>query len=164
MTKFFFVFALFFSLLSNVALAEAGGSAALIDGRLKVQFSVQKEQSKGSFQLRSILQRHGFQEEDGFVRTGNALAPLEIYNYLYEDGRYVFTLYLPVDGRKFFVSFNEKGFVSFSGPAAKALFDVVKLYAPRTGVEHLEQYKWTEGSYCDRTTQGDAAYRCWIER
>jgi hypothetical protein len=164
MTKFFFFFALSFSLLSNGAHAGPGGSAELVDGRLKVQFSMQKNLSGGSFQLRSILLRHGFREEDGFVRTGNVLAPLEIYNYLYEDGRYVFTLYLPVDGQKFFVSFGEKGFVSFSGPAAKALFDVVKLYAPRTGVENLEQYKWAKGSYCDRTKQGEVAYRCWIER
>lgn len=155
---------------SSFALANSGGSISLEDGRLKVQLGVQKEDSRGLYQLRSILELHGFQNEGGFeneggfVKTGEALAPLEIYNYLYDNGHYVFTIYLPVDDEKLFVSFAKKGFLSFKGIAARKLFEVVKLYVPRKDINNLEQYQWTDHAYCDKTKSGPIKYRCFIDR
>ena len=148
---------------NDLALANPGGSAQIVDGRLKVQLSINSGLSQGSYQLRSILIQSGFQNDDGFVKTAKALAPLEIYNYLYDDGRYVFTIFLPVDDKGLFVSYDEKGFVSFTGVAAQRLFDVIKLIVPRDGLTNLEQYKWTDSSYCDKTTSGAVEYRCWID-
>lgn len=152
------------SLISTGAHAGSDGSVDLLEGRLKIRFSVPAEKSKGSFQLRAILEKHGFKNDEGFVRTGEALAPLEIYNYLYENGRYVFNVYLPVKDRSLFASFGEHGSLSFGGIAARRLFDVVKLYLPRReDLANLEQYKITEHSYCDRTVAEPAQYRCRIE-
>ena len=155
----FFVTIFAFSTLANT------GSVELIEGRLKIQFRLQKEHSQGSYQLRHILEQHGFQNEDGTVRTNDALAPLEIYNYLYDSGDYVFTIFLPVDDNGFFISFGPKGFISFSGVAAQRLFDVIKNYLLRIDINNLEKYKWGEGpywSYCDKTKTGSLEYRCWI--
>ena len=126
MQKYLFQLITFLSLTSTSLAAMPSGSVELIDGRLKVQFSVLKDQSKGTFQLRSILEQDGFKNDDGFVKTDAALAPLEIYNYLYENGTYVFTIFLPVNDKEFFVAFGDSGFVSFSGLAAQKLFEVVK--------------------------------------
>ena len=150
-------------LLSDLAVASPGGSAELIDGRLKIQLNMQKELSQGSYQLRSILQQAGFKNDDGFVRTGQTLAPLEIYNNLYDDGKYVFTINLPVDDKTLFVSYDAKGFVSFGGLAAQKLFELLKLYVTRNDVNNLEQYKWTNTSYCDKSKTGTLEYRCWID-
>ncbi len=148
--------------LSNLAFGEAGGSAEIINKRMKVQFRVQSEQSHGSFALRAILEKHGFKNNNGYVKTGEALAPLEIYNYLYEDGTYVFTIFLPFDDTAY-VLFYDKGFLAFSGQAAKKLFDLVKLYLPRTDINNLEQYRWNDSNgYCDKTLEEPSAYRCWI--
>jgi hypothetical protein len=150
--------------LANFANAESGGSAELVGSRIKIQYRLQSKDSKGSFQLRNILERNGFKNEDGFVETHNALAPLELYNYLYDNGTYAFTIFLPVNDPKLFVSFDEKGFVAFEGEAAKKLFEVLKVSVPRDDLTNLEQYKFTPSSYCDRSLTEPAQYRCWIDR
>ncbi len=150
--------------ISGVSVASSGGSVELIDGRLKVQFGLDRKQSRGSYQLRSILEKHGFKNDGGFVRTRDALAPLEIYNYLYDNGSYVFTIFLPIEDEKLFVSFNEKGFVSLIGVAAQRLFEIVKLYVHRSDINNLEQYNWTNHAYCDRTKSGEIKYRCFFDK
>lgn len=152
-----------FATLMAFQVAFADGNIEMVDGRAKVQFRVPSPDSQGSFELRSLLQKDGYVAQDGFVKTGSALFPLELYNYLYENGDYVFTVYLPVDSH-FFVSFGSLGFVSFSGSAAKKLFEVVSRHVPRDEVQSLEQYKWGRNSYCDRTLDGSSQYRCFIER
>lgn len=148
--------------LSSFAYADVNGTTDMSDGRMKVQFHINKDQSHGSFYLRSILEQAGFRNENGFVRTGDALAPLELYNYLYENGHYVFTIFLPVDS-KAFVAYSDNGFVSFYGLGAKKLFDLVKQYLPRVDVNNLEQYRWQDGNYCDKTVNEEPAhYRCWV--
>jgi hypothetical protein len=108
--------------LSNYAFAHHEGDIEISKGRIKLQFRLKKDQSLGSFQLRSILEKHGFKNEGGFVRTREALAPLEIYNYLYEDGKYVFTIFVPVSD-KTFAHFSDTGFLTFEGVAAQKLFE-----------------------------------------
>ena len=142
----------------------AAGSVELVDGRLKVQFRIDKNKSNGSFQLRSILEKHGFPNENGFVRTRKALAPLEIYNYLYDHGLYAFTIFLPIDDEKFFLSLDQKGFISINGIAAQRLFNVVKHYVSRRDINNLEQYNWAKGAYCDRTKSGEIKYRCFFDK
>ncbi|MCY4644151.1 MAG: hypothetical protein OXB88_05985 [Bacteriovoracales bacterium] len=152
--------------LSHLALAQ---SAQIEDGRLKIQTHLWQEESEGSYQLRHILVQHGFQIEDGFgkgegfVRTREAFSPLEIYNYLYNDGLYAFTIFLPVDDNEPFVAFGEGGFISFEGIAARKLFEVVRLYVPLNDNSNpnLEQYEWSN-SYCDKTRREPITYRCWI--
>lgn len=159
-----FLLSIFLLLTTTVAYSSSGGTVELEKGRLKIQFPVQSEVSKGSFELREILEKHGFQNNEGFVRTGSALAPLELYNFLYEDGKFVFTIFIPADEKKLFVSLSENGFISFGGVAAEKLFEVVKHHLPVRTINNLIQYQWGESSYCDKTISAPVAYRCVIQK
>lgn len=149
-----------------MAAVEPSGSAEIVNGRLEVVFQVDRDQSLGTYQLREILEKAGFKEEGGFVRTKEALAPLEIYNYLYTTGpnagRYDFTIILPLDQHSY-ATFGKRGAVSFQGTAAQKLFEVVKLYATKNELPLVEQYTWSD-SFCDRTKSGEVFYRCYIGR
>ncbi|MGZ3693562.1 MAG: hypothetical protein ACXWQO_05185 [Bdellovibrionota bacterium] len=151
-----------FLAVSGSAMA-VGGSTELVGNRIRTQIRLKKDESKGSFALRAILENNGFKNDDGFVETGDSLAPLEIDNYLYDNGNYVFTILVPVTDSKLFVAHQDKGFISFGGEAAKKLFEVLKVSVPRDELKNLEQYKFTDSSYCDKTVSGPEEYRCWID-
>ena len=153
---------IFFISLAAEASSKTGSVSLEEDGRIKIQIGLSRSSSQGSFELGSILEKYGFLNEEGFVRTRNALTPLEIYNYLYENGKYVFTILLPADEGRFFVSMGENGFISIEGIGAQRLFEVVKKHARRTHLTHLEQYAWGK-SYCDKTLTASAEYRCMIQ-
>lgn len=133
------------------------------NGRVKFQFSIESAHSQGSFELRSLLEKEGYVNENGFVATKDSLLPFEIYNYLYDDGTYVFTIMLPPNDARFFVDFNLKS-ISFYGQAAEKLFGVVKKHLPQAANSYLEQYQWgsQEVNYCDKTLTAPFEYRCRI--
>lgn len=150
------------------AMADSGRAHVMMHkGRVKFQFSIDSNESKGSFAVRSMLEKEGFANDNGFVATKDALAPLEIYNYLYDDGNYVFTIMLPPQDANFFVDFNLKN-ISFYGSAAEKLFEVVKNYGARSSYTDLEQYQWgntgvREVNYCDKNLlTSPPEYRCRI--
>jgi hypothetical protein len=163
-SAFFFAF-----LLPMLSLAVVPERATVMahEGRVKIQFSLPKEESQGSFELRSILENHGFKDVGGQVSTNEELSPLEIYNYLYEDGNYVFTVLLPLDDSDFYCSFNYLQLVSFRGTSARKLWEVLSLQLPKADNEYVERYEWgasNNKNYCykSRPAEGSPEYSCSI--
>lgn len=144
------------------AQANFSGSAEARDGRIRIQYRMMKDEKQGAFVLRNILEKHGYKKDaGGYVRTGNDLFPLEVETYLYDDGNYVFTLYLPVES-DFYALYNQPGFVAFQGEAAKQLFQLVKQHLPKQNTDLVELYQWGENgnSACNHGKDG---YMCTIQ-
>lgn len=136
--------------------------------RVKIQVALPSQESKGSFELRAILERQGFNAENGFVGTDNTLYPLEIYNYLYTEGTYtglyVLNIIMPLDA-DFFVSFTNPQFLSMKGLAAQKLWEVLRDQMQPVFEGIVERYEWkTSGelNYCYKTISGPTEYSCFI--
>lgn len=159
---------LFFSFLIGIAGHSADRAEVHMQGgRVEIQFSIPSNQSQGAFELRNILLAHNFENDEGIVDTKEELYPLKLYNYLYEDGTFVFSIILPPDDSDLSVTFSGVKFIAFNGLAAQKLFQIVKQHRPRYDFEGstIEQYRWgTEENvnYCDKTKEAPIEYRCFI--